>query len=81
MIIRLTVFGIEVFCLTLGNLVIQTEDDEDEEEEPTGKIGGGSGHNFERDTTPLDPTDHFGEWEFGFGNPKRERKGGRGASD
>lgn len=34
-------------------------------------ILGGSGHDFERDTAPLDPTDHYGEWEdkkrFGFG--------------
>lgn len=36
-------------------------------------IGGGYSHDFERDTAPLDPTDHYGEWEdrsprrFGFG--------------
>jgi hypothetical protein len=36
-------------------------------------IGGGEGGTFERDTAPLNPADHYGEWEdraprrFGFG--------------
>lgn len=37
-------------------------------------VGGGSSHDFERDTTPLDPADHYGEWEdrkrFGFGGAR-----------
>lgn len=41
--------------------------------EATPGIGGGEGGTFERDTAPLDPADHYGEWEdraprrFGFG--------------
>jgi hypothetical protein len=77
--IQLTIFGIEVFCLTLGDdpldalarAVLEAEEEESEEE---AVIGGGTSHNFERDPTPLDPTDHFGEWEdklkFGFRHPK-----------
>lgn len=72
MTIRLIIFGIEVLCLTLDCLsrpVAETEDDD----EPH-LIGGGETHNFERDTNPLDPTDHYGEWEdrgnFGFRSPK-----------
>jgi hypothetical protein len=44
-----------------------------DEAESTPGIGGGEGGHFERDVTPLDPTDHYGEWEdraprrFGFG--------------
>jgi hypothetical protein len=44
----------------------------DEEKEVTG-IGAGSSGDFERDTAPLNPADHYGEWEdraprrFGFG--------------
>lgn len=45
----------------------------DEADTTTSGIGGGEGGTFERDTAPLDPTDHFGDWEdraprrFGFG--------------
>ena len=70
MIIRLTVFGIEVFCLSLGNFILDEEQEEDEDEEES-SILGGSSHNFERDTTPLSPDDRYdwGEWDFGFGKP------------
>lgn len=71
MIFRLTIFGIEIFCLTLGNFTVETEEEETEEETV---IGGGTSHNFERDPFPLDPTDHYGDWEdklkFGFREPK-----------
>lgn len=82
MIIRLTIFGIEVFCLAVGIPVTPDEDeDEDTEEEaPTARIGGGASHDFERDPAPLNPDDRY-DWEFGFGNPKRVRKGGERASD
>lgn len=80
MIIRLTVLGIEVFCLSLGNFILQDDSEDGGEEEPGTKIGGGSSHNFERDPVPLNPDDRY-DWEFGFGKPKRVRKGGRGVSD
>ena len=72
MIIRLTVFGIEVFCLSLGNFLLEPEE---ESEEESGSISGGSSHNFERDTTPLSPDDRYdwGEWKFGFGDPDSAR--------
>lgn len=42
-----------------------------DEDDITPGIGGGEGGTFERDTAPLDPADHYGEWEdrtrFGFG--------------
>jgi len=44
-----------------------------EDTESTPGIGGGEGGTFERDTAPLDPADHYGDWEdraprrFGFG--------------
>lgn len=70
--IQLTIFGIEVFCLTLDPMSRAAPDDDDEEPQ---LIGGGETHNFERDPNPLDPTDHYGEWEdtlkFGFRTPKR----------
>lgn len=59
--IRLAILGVEVFCLSVGSP--EPEDDD----QP--RIGGGETHNFERDTTPLDPADHYGEWEFGFRHP------------
>lgn len=84
--IELRVFGVEVFSLRLGDdaadilsRLLGTDDEEDDEE--TGQVGGGSSHNFERDTEPLDPADHFGEWEFGFGRPKRVKGKGRDAPD
>jgi hypothetical protein len=76
MIIRFTFFGSEIFCLTIGDYVLEEVEDED-----TNVIGGGSTHDFERDIDPLDPNDHFGEWEFGFRGPKRVRKGDQRASD
>jgi hypothetical protein len=83
MIIRLTVFGIEVFCLSAGNFILE-EESEEEEPEADCSIGGGPSQNFERDTNPLSPDDRYdwGEWDFGFGSPKRVRKrGGERAPD
>ena len=59
--IRLTVLGIELWCLEFSLIGDETEVEEDEE---VAVLGGGSAHNFERDTTPLDPADHYGEWEW-----------------
>ena len=66
--IRLLILGTEVWSLHLGEC--DCAEDDTEEEAPV--IGGGYSHDFERDTAPLDPTDHYGEWEdrkrgFGFG--------------
>lgn len=65
--IRLSVLGQELWSLQWC-----ADCDCTAEEEESGPLLGGSGtHDFERDTTPLDPTDHYGEWEdrkrFGFG--------------
>lgn len=83
--IQLRVFGIEVFSLHLGDdaadILARLLGQEDEVEDDTGLVGGGSSHNFERDTEPLDPADHYGEWEFGFGRPKRVKGKGRDAPD
>ena len=63
----LRVFGLEVVSLDVEHLVDFFEADESD----ATPIGGGAGHNFERDASPLDPADHYGEWEdragFGFG--------------
>lgn len=77
MIFRLTIFGYEVFCLSVGDFILE---DEDDEEVTTNLIGGGSSHDFERDPEPLNPDDRY-DWEFGFHPPKRVRKGGRRASN
>jgi hypothetical protein len=70
--IQLTLFGIEVFCLIFDPVSPAAGEVEDDD---THLIGGGETHNFERDPTPLDPTDHYGEWEdklkFGFRTPKK----------
>lgn len=63
----MSILGQEVvslhFCLGCA-CAVDTADDEH-------TVTGGSSHDFERDTTPLNPTDHYGEWEdqkrFGFG--------------
>ena len=64
--ISFTLFGREVWSLEWARADCGCAEEED-----TGLIGGGSSHDFERDTTPLDPADHYGEWEdrtrFGFG--------------
>lgn len=67
MIFRLTILGHEVWCLELAFAAVEEVDAED----PHHRIGGGEAHNFERDTAPLNPADHYGEWEdrhrpFGF---------------
>lgn len=78
MILRLTVFGIEVFCLSLGNFILDDEEEAEEEQHP---IGGGHTHDFERDPCPLSPDDRY-DWEFGFGRTKRVRgKRDQSASD
>lgn len=65
MILRLTIFGHEVLSIELGPSA-------ETEAEPESPIGGGSTHNFERDTNPLSPDDRYDwEWEdkrkgFGF---------------
>lgn len=59
--IRLSLLGCELFCLSVGE---ETED---------GDQWSGCSHTgalIERDLTPLDPDDHYGDWEFGFRDPK-----------
>ena len=67
--IRFTLFGREVWCLEIGRIVAEDEGETDEFLDA--HIKGGETHNFERDTTPLDPADHYGSWEWedrnGFG--------------
>lgn len=68
--IRLVILGTEVWSLHLGECDCADEDTEEEESHTA--IHGGETHDFERDTAPLDPADHYGEWEdrkrgFGFG--------------
>jgi hypothetical protein len=68
---RWTLFGREVTTVELGggedqqiaDLMAALSDKE---------IGGGSGHNFDRDFTPADPNDRY-RWEdkFGFGRGPR----------
>lgn len=68
--IRLAVLGMEVWsvqwCADCDCVPAEDTDETD-----TTRIGGAGTHDFERDTSPLDPTDHYGEWEdrtrFGFG--------------
>ncbi len=60
----LRVFGIPVLSL-------DTQQFEFVEEQDPPHVGGGSAHNFERDSEPLSPTSHH-EWEWedkkrGFG--------------
>lgn len=77
MIFRLTILGHEIFCLTLGDFIV--EDSEDDDTEMT-IVGGGSTHDFERDPEPLNPDDRY-DWEFGFHPPKRVKRGKKRASD
>jgi hypothetical protein len=54
---RLRLFGWEIASL-----------ERDDEEEPMPGITGGSSHNFDRDTEPLNPDDRY-DWDidkFGF---------------
>ena len=65
------VLGIQVATIEVDGLLVETEEEEDEEEAT--RIEGGSAHNFERDVDPLKPEDRYDwEWEdkrrgFGFG--------------
>jgi hypothetical protein len=67
--LSLTILGTEVWSL---HLCVGCACAGEDTEEAT-VIGGGYSHDFERDTTPLDPADHYGDWEdraprrFGFG--------------
>jgi len=63
--IRFTIFGFEVWALEFGQ---PGEEVEYEAVDDTG-ITGGSAHNFERDTTPIDPSGEEPWYEdrgFGF---------------
>lgn len=66
--LRLSILGQEVWSLQWCNDCDCADDDDTG---PRSGIAAGEAHNFERDTAPLDPTDHYGEWEdkkrFGFG--------------
>ena len=66
--LSLSILGTEVWSL---HLCVGCACAGEETEEVADVISGGYSHDFERDTTPLDPTDHYGEWEdktrFGFG--------------
>lgn len=74
--IRLSILGQEIWSL---QWCADCDCDDDEEDAtpspsppaPRPTVAAGETHNFERDTAPLDPTDHYGEWEdrkrFGFG--------------
>ena len=57
-------FGIvPLFTIDLHGVVVTEEDEEDED---TSRIEGGSAHNFERDTDPVTPEDRYNwEWEEG----------------
>ena len=65
--LSLSILGTEVWSVHFCVSGCATEEDET----TTPGIAGGEGGTFERDTAPLDPTDHYGEWEdrtrFGFG--------------
>jgi hypothetical protein len=61
---RLRLLGIPILSFEIdGDELVYEEDG------PAAEIGSGSAHNFERDGTPLDPTDKYREeWDgFGFG--------------
>ena len=68
--IRLSILGQQVWSL---HLCLGCRCGNDASEEGPTVIGAGSSGDFERDTAPLDPADHYGEWEdrsprrFGFG--------------
>lgn len=76
--IRLTLRGREVLVLewerqnatevladAIAELAAPEEEPESEEDEPT--MAGGSGHNFERDLTPVSPDDRYAPWDDRFG--------------
>lgn len=68
--LSLSILGTEVWSIEWSLSATCPGHDDDE---ITPGIGGGEGGTFERDTAPLDPADHYGEWEdraprrFGFG--------------
>ena len=63
------VLGFQVATIEVDGLLVETEEEEDEDE---ARIEGGSAHNFERDVNPIKPEDRYDwEWEdtkrgFGF---------------
>lgn len=65
--LSLTIFGYEVLTIELGRSELEVSEPDEQH-----GIGGGSTHNFERDTNPLSPDDRWDwEWEdkrkgFGF---------------
>lgn len=62
--LRFTVFGWEIAAIELDHDA-PVEAVEDAEK---CVAGGGSAHNFERDTTPLDTDERYAPWDgFGFG--------------
>ena len=67
--IRLSILGLEVWSVQwCADCDCAPADDHDDDPP---RMGGSGTHDFERDTAPLDPTDHYGAWEdrhrFGFG--------------
>ena len=61
--LRFSLLGREIWSIELS-------DDQTYEVDPPSGIGGGGGHNFERDTMPVDPNDRYAPWtdrtRFGF---------------
>lgn len=66
--LRLSILGVEVWSVQWCN---DCDCIEVEDGTAAPRVSAGETHNFERDTAPLDPNDHYGEWEdrkrFGFG--------------
>jgi hypothetical protein len=73
--IRFTVLGVELWCLRLdraGEVVAEeSECDTEESCDSAPSIGGGSTHDFERDSEPNMPEHRYSPYErerpFGFG--------------
>ena len=76
--LRLSVLGQEVWSLQWCNDCDCADENDDDTAAPAVAprrgVAAGETHDFERDTAPLDPTDHYGEWEdrkrFGFGGAR-----------
>jgi hypothetical protein len=69
--VSFTVFGREVWAFecqqqdAAGVLAEAIAEYAEDQEEPA--MGGGSGHNFERDLAPVSPDDRYAPWEDRFG--------------